>query len=60
MLLSIVLTLIVLGILWMIVRLIATKFGVDQTWLTVIYLIICLVVVLWAFGLFGITQPLVR
>jgi hypothetical protein len=59
-LLSIVLAVIVLGLLWMIVQMLASKFGVEQFWLRIIYLIICIFVVIWAFGLFGITQPLVK
>lgn len=58
--LSIVLALIVLGILWMIVQMVATKFGFDQFWLRIIYLVICILVVIWAFSLFGITQPLIK
>lgn len=59
-LLSIVLACIVLGLLWMIVQALASKFGVEQFWLRIIYLIICIFVVIWAFSLFGITQPLVK
>jgi hypothetical protein len=59
-LLSIVLACIVLGILWLIVKALAGKFGLDPFWLRIIYLIVCLVVVIWAFGLFGISQPLVK
>ena len=59
-LLSIVLACIVLGLLWLIVQAIATKFGVDKFWLRIIYLIICIVVVIWAFNLFGISQPFIK
>ena len=59
-LLSIVLALIVLGLLWLIVQALAQKFGVDAFWWRIIYLVICINVVIWAFGLFGITQPIIR
>lgn len=59
-LLSIVLACIVLGLVWLIVQALAGKFGLDAFWLRIIYLIICIVVVIWAFSLFGISQPIVR
>jgi hypothetical protein len=59
-LLSIVLALIVLGLLWLIVQALAGKFGIDAFWLRIVYLIICIIIVIWAFGLFGITQPIIK
>ena len=58
--LSIILAAIVIFILWTIVQKLAVKFGLDQTWLQILGLVVLLVVVIWAFGLFGVTQSLVR
>jgi len=57
---SIVLALIVVGILWAIVQKLAVKFGLDQLWIQIIGLVVLLLLVIWAFGLFGISQPIVR
>jgi hypothetical protein len=60
MILSIVLALIVVGILWLIVQKVSVKFGLDQVWIQILGLIILLALVIWAFGLFGVSQPIVR
>lgn len=60
MILSIILAAIVLFLLWQIVTKLAAKFGVDPFWLNIIYLVILIFVIIWAFGLFGISQPIVR
>lgn len=59
-LLSIVLACIVLGLVWLIVQALAGKFGVDAFWLRIIYLIICIFVVIYCFGLLGVTQPIIK
>jgi hypothetical protein len=58
--LGIVLVAIVLVILFKILGLVSAKLGIDQTWITIIYLVVVLLVVIWAFGMFGITQPIIR
>lgn len=58
--LTVILAAIVISILWIIAKRLATKFGVDQFWLGIIGLVLTLIVVIWAFGLFGVTQPIVK
>lgn len=58
--LMIVLAVIVLVILFQILNLIAAKLGLDAVWVRIGYLILLLVAVIWAFGLFGVTQPLIK
>lgn len=58
--LTIILVVIVLVILFKILGLLSAKLGIDQTWVTIIYWVLVLVVVIWAFGAFGITQPIIR
>jgi cell division protein FtsX len=58
--LSIILAGIVLWILWSIVQKIAAKFGIDAVLVQIVWLVILLIAVIWAFGLFGIKQPIVQ
>ena len=59
-LLTVLLAAIVFIILFQIINLIAAKLGLDAVWVKIIYLIALLIVVIWAFGLFGVTQPIIR
>lgn len=58
--LSIILAVIVLLLLFQIVTLLASKFGLDPVWVKLIWLVVAIIVVIWAFGLFGISQPIVK
>ncbi len=58
--LTVVLIVIVLVILFKLLGLIESALGIPAPWATIIYWIIVLIAVIWAFGFFGITQPLVR
>lgn len=58
--LSIILAAIVLVLLFQIVQILASKFGLDPIWVKLIWLVVAIMVVIWAFGLFGISQPIIR
>lgn len=58
--LSIICAVIVLGLLFQIIGILAAKFGVDPIWIKLIWLVIAIGVVIWAFGLFGISQPIIK
>ena len=58
--LTIVLIVIVLAILFKFLGLISGALGIPAPWAQIIYWIIVLIVVIWAFGFFGVTQPIVR
>ena len=50
----------VLYILFKLLGLITKAFGIPEPWGQIIYWVIVLVVVIWALGFLGITQPIVR
>ena len=58
--LTIFLIVIVLVILFRLLNLIAGALSLPPVWMQIIYWVLVLIVVIWAFGLFGITQPLVK
>lgn len=58
--LTIILIVIVLVVLFKLYRLIAAALGVPEPWGQIIYWVMVLIVVIWAFGFFGITQPIIR
>lgn len=58
--LTIILVAIVMYILFQIIGTVAAKLGIDAVWIKVIWLVVLLVVVIWAFSLFGISQPIIR
>lgn len=60
MILTIILIVIVLVILFKLLGLISSALNVPAPWAQIIYWVLVLIVVIWAFGFFGITQPLVR
>jgi hypothetical protein len=55
--LGLIVLLIVCAVLWQIFTLLASKFGVDATWVQIIRLLLTLLIVLWfmqlIFGIFG-------
>lgn len=58
--LSIVLIVIVLVILFKLLTLIAGALNLPPVWVQIGYWILVLIVVLWAFGLLGISQPIIK
>jgi membrane protease YdiL (CAAX protease family) len=58
--LTIVLIVIVLVILFKLLNLISSALNIPAPWAQIIYWILVLIVVIWAFGFFGITQPIVK
>lgn len=58
--LTLILIAIVLVILFKLYKLIAAAVGIPEPWGQIIYWILVLLVVIWAFGFFGITQPIIR
>jgi len=58
--LGVILLIIVFAILWALAKLLAGVLGVPPVWMQIAWLVLLLIAVIWAFGVFGITQPLVR
>lgn len=58
--LTIVLVAIVLVILFKLLNLIASALNIPSPWVQIIYWVLVLICVIWAFGAFGVTQPLIR
>ena len=58
--LTVILAVIVLVILFKIIGILSAKLGLDQTWVYLIWLVVLLLVVVWAFSLFGVSQPIIR
>lgn len=58
--LTIILVVIVLVVLFKLLSLIASALNVPPIWVQIAYWLIVLLVVIWLFGLFGVTQPIIR
>lgn len=58
--LSVILLVVVFVILWAIAQKLAAALNIPPLWVQIAYLVLLLIAVIWAFGLFGISQPLVR
>jgi len=58
--LTIILIVIVLIILFKLYKLIAAALHIPEPWGQILYWVLVLIVVIWAFGFFGIMQPIVR
>jgi hypothetical protein len=56
----VLLAVIVLVILFQIIGIVSSKLGLDPIWVKVIWLVVLLITVIWAFGLFGVTQPIIK
>lgn len=58
--LTILAIIIILAILYKLFVLGATAIGISDLWRQIIYWVLVLIVVVWALGALGITQPIIR